>query len=68
MEFINPYIWEPGTIENAKYKIAPLITKENNPKVKNVIGSEKNLITGLTIKLRQPNIIVSKISDPKELI
>lgn len=68
IEFKNPYKWAPGTIENAKYKTIPLITNENNPRVKNVIGIEKNWMIGLTIKLRQPNIIVSIIKDPRELI
>lgn len=46
----------------------PFITNENSPKVKKVIGNDKNSITGLTIKLRHPNIIVNIIKDPSELI
>ncbi len=68
IEFNNPLRWAPGTIAKAKYNTIPLITNENNPSVKKVIGNEKNCITGLTIKLRQPNIIVSIIKDPKEPI
>ena len=68
IEFKNPFKWTPGTIENAKYNTMPLITNENNPRVKNVIGNEKNWIIGLTIRLRQPKIIVNIIKDPKELI
>lgn len=68
IEFINPFRWTPGTIEKAKYNTIPLITNENNPSVKKVIGSEKNCIIGFTIKLRQPNIMVRAINEPKELI
>ena len=68
MELINPFRWTPGTNENAKYNTIPLITNENSPKVKKVIGNDKNSITGLTIKLRHPNIIVNIIKDPSELI
>ena len=55
-------------MEKARYKTIPLITNENNPSVKKVIGNEKNCITGFTIRLRQPNIMVSIIRDPKEPI
>ena len=68
MEFKNPFSWAPGTMEKAKYKTKPLITNENSPSVKKVIGNEKNCITGFTIKLRQPKIMVSIIKDPKESI
>lgn len=68
MELINPFRWTPGTNENAKYNTMPFITNENSPKVKKVIGNDKNSITGLTIKLRHPNIIVNIINDPSELI
>jgi len=68
MELINPFRWTPGTNENAKYNTMPFITNENSPKVKKVIGNDKNSITGLTIKLRHPNIIVNIIKDPSELI
>lgn len=55
-------------MEKARYKTIPLITNENNPSVKKVIGKEKNLIIGLTVKLRHPNIIVSINKEPKELM
>ena len=64
IEFKNPFKWTPGTIENAKYNTMPLITNENNPRVKNVIGNEKNWITGLTIRLRQPKIRKQKSKIP----
>ncbi len=68
MEFKIPLSSAPGTIEKAKYKTIPLITNENNPKVKIVIGNEKNCIMGFTIKLRQPKIMVSIIKADKEPI
>ena len=68
MEFKIPFKWTPGTMEKARYKTIPLITNENNPSVKKVIGKEKNLIIGLTVKLRHPNIIVSINKEPKELM
>ena len=46
MELINPFRWTPGTNENAKYNTMPFITNENSPKVKKVIGNDKNSITG----------------------
>lgn len=68
IESNNPFKWAPGTNKNAKYKTTPLITNENSPNVKNVIGNEKNVIIGFTVKLRQPKIMVSIIKDPKEPI
>ena len=68
MEFKNPFKLTPGTIENDKYNTRPLMTNENSPKVKKVIGNEKNCMTGLTTTLRQPNIIVNIIKEARELI
>lgn len=41
-------IWAPSTNLKAKYKTKALITKENKPNVKIVIGKAKNLSTGST--------------------
>ena len=68
MEFKNPFKLTPGTIENDKYNTRPLMTNENSPKVKKVIGNEKNCMTGLTTTLRQPNIIVNIIKEARELM
>lgn len=59
----NPYNCTPLTIEKASFNITPLITKENSPKVKNVIGNEKNCITGLTNVLSKPKINVNINND-----
>ena len=55
----NPCKLVPGTILNANFNTRPFTTNENKPNVKNVIGREKNSITGLTIKFNNPKIIVS---------
>lgn len=68
IELKIPLSSAPGTREKAKYKTIPLITSENNPKVKIVIGNERNCIIGFTIKLRQPKIIVRIIKVDKEPI
>ena len=68
IEFKNPLRWAPGTNAKAKYNTIPLITNENNPNVKNVIGNEKNSMIGFTIRLRKPKIIVSISKDPNEPI
>ena len=41
-------IWAPSTNLKAKYKTKALITRENKPKVKKVIGKAKNLRIGST--------------------
>ena len=64
----NPDKLAPGTILNANFNTRPFTTNENSPNVKNVIGREKNSITGLTIKFNNPKIIVSVIKDANEPI
>ena len=64
----NPCKLVPGTILNANFNTRPFTTNENKPNVKNVIGREKNSITGLTIKFNNPKIIVSVIKDANEPI
>ena len=59
----NPYNCTPLTIENASFNTTPLITKENSPKLKKVIGNEKNCITGLTNVLSKPKINVNTNND-----
>lgn len=56
---VNPYKEAFDTSINANFKTIALITKENNPKVKNVIGSDNNFSKGLTVKLSTPNINVN---------
>ena len=48
-----------------KEKEAP---KENKPKVKNVMGKDKNFSIGLTVELSKPNITVRINSDLKDPI
>lgn len=55
----SPYKCTSLTMENASFRTIPLITKENSPKLKKVIGSEKNCIIGLTNVLSKPNINVN---------
>ena len=38
----RPYKCVSLTIENASFSTTPLMTKENRPKLKKVIGNEKN--------------------------
>lgn len=55
----RPYKCTPLTIENASFSTIPLITKENRPKLKKVIGNEKNCIIGLRNVLSKPKINVN---------
>ena len=55
----RPYKCTPLTIENASFSTIPLITKEHRPKLKKVIGNEKNCIIGLTNVLSKPKINVN---------
>ena len=64
----NPYRATLATIIKDNFKTNALITKENNPKVKNVIGKDKNLSIGLIVELSKPNIIVRINSDLREPI
>ena len=43
---IQPPTWKPAKRLSAKTTIAALMTKENNPSVRQVIGNEKKLIIG----------------------
>lgn len=52
---------------DVNFKIIPLIIKLNNPKVSNVIGSDKMWSTGLTIKLRKDNTTLATIAITKLL-
>ena len=53
---------------NDSFKTNPFITKENKPKVKNVIGNEKNFNIGFIVELSIPNITVRINSAFKEPI
>ena len=64
----NPTKLALGTRKKASFSIIALITKENKPKVKNVIGKDKNFSIGLTVELSKPNITVRINSDLKDPI
>ena len=68
MALKNPLRATFETIVKDNFKTNPLITKENKPKVKNVIGKDKNFSIGLTVELSKPNIIVRINSDLREPI
>ena len=54
----NPHLREkPSTKAAANPKIIALMTIENKPKVKNVMGKEKNAITGRTKTLIEAKIM-----------
>ena len=59
----NPESEAFETIIKDNFKINALIIKENNPKVKIVIGKDNNLSIGLSVELSKPNIIVRINSD-----
>ena len=56
------------TIIKDNFKTNPLITKENKPRVKNVIGKDNILSIGLSVELSNPNIIVRINNDLREPI
>ena len=64
----NPTKLALGTRKKASFSIIALITKENKPKVKNVMGKDKNFSIGLTVELSKPNITVRINSDLKDPI
>ena len=65
---INPYKYTPGTTLNANFNTMAFITNENKPKVKNVIGNDKNWSKGLIVKFKTPKIIVSISKEFKDFI
>ena len=65
IEFKNPFKWTPGTIENAKYNTMPLITNENNPRVKNVIGNE---IAPERVLMTKHGLIINDVFDANDRI
>lgn len=64
----NPCNEALGTKKNAILRTIALITKENKPKVKIVIGKEKNFITGLIVLFKAPITIDNIINVPIEPI
>ncbi len=64
----NPTKLALGTRKKASFSIIALITKENKPKVKIVIGNEKNFIIGLTVMFNAPITIDNTINVPIEPI
>lgn len=64
----NPDKFAPGINIKASFKTAALITKENKPKDKIVIGSDKNFSIGFTNIFKIPSIIASITSVEKESI
>lgn len=68
MALINPVKTASGTRKNASFNTIALITKENKPKVKTVIGKDKNFITGLTVLFNTPITIDNIIKVPIEPI
>lgn len=64
----NPFKDAPGIRINAIFSTTALITKENNPIVRNVIGNDNNFNTGLTKTFSKPKITANAIKIGKELI
>ena len=68
MALKNPLRATFETIVKDNFKTNPLITKENRPKVKNVIGKDKSFNIGFTVELSKPNITVRINNDFREPI
>lgn len=66
IELNKPWIEALDTKANANFRTKPLITRENNPKVKSVSGKDNNFIIGFTSRFKRPKITVSISKDPKD--
>jgi hypothetical protein len=53
----------PGTRAATRYRINPLITNINRPKLNTVIGKVKNIKSGLKMEFNNPRRIAVKIND-----
>lgn len=62
----NPYNEALGTKKNAILRTIALITKENKPNVKIVIGKEKSFIIGLIVLFKAPITMDNIIKVPIE--
>ena len=60
----DPSTWNPGTMALTSNTINALITRENKPSVRTVIGSATMLIIGLINALITPNTIPAISESP----
>ncbi len=61
----KPLTTKPGTKRDASQKHKPLITSENNPRVKKLIGSDSTESTGRITELTVPTAMAASNADGK---